>query len=105
MAKAKLGEHSKIWAFVGVFFSLLGFLLVLIFQKKDKYAMYYAKHGLALFLFAVVISVLAWIPVLGYWIDLLGSILLLIAWIVSIVYAFSGEQKKIPLVTDVANIF
>jgi uncharacterized membrane protein len=101
----KLNEHSKIWAFVGVFFSILGFFAVLLFQKEDEYAMYYAKLGLSLFLFALLISVLAWVPVVGFFIDVGGSIILIGVWIVCIVNSLSGKKKRVPVISDLADKF
>tara|TARA_Y100000310_G_scaffold345502_1_gene465700 strand:+ start:1361 stop:1681 length:321 start_codon:yes stop_codon:yes gene_type:complete len=101
MAK-KSNDDSKIWAFLGVFLTLLGFILVLLTRKKDKYAMYYAKHGLVLFIAWVVITVVSMIPFLGWIIYMIGAVLLLIAWIVIMVAAFSGEMKSFPVITELA---
>ena len=100
-------EEGKIFAFLGVFLGLIGFLIVLLAKKENKYAMFYAKQGLVLFIVAVIVSVVAmflvFIPFLGWftiWVLQLG---LLALWIIGIVYAFSGEEKDIPLIGDVAR--
>jgi len=37
-------EEGKMFAFLGVFLTIIGFVIVLLAKKDNKYAMYYAKH-------------------------------------------------------------
>ncbi|MBT3324380.1 DUF4870 domain-containing protein [archaeon] len=105
MAKKKKNDDSKVWAFLGVFLTLIGFLIVYLTKKNDKYAMYYAKHGLVLFIGWVVFAVLGVIPLIGWIFGLVGNLLLLVAWVVAWIGALSGEEKKIPVITDLAMKF
>ena len=101
--KSKKHEDGKIWAFLGVFLTLLGFILVLLARKDDKYAMYYAKHGLVLFVAWIVVSLLGIIPVIGWVVYLVGGILLLVLWVMAFIAALSGEKKRLPLITEFAE--
>ena len=67
--------------------------------------MYYAKHGLVLFIAWVIIGIISIIPFVGWIIYLVGAILLLIAWIMSFIAALSGEIKEIPVITTFAKKF
>ena len=97
-------EEGKIFAFLGVFLTLIGFLIVLLAKKENKYAMYYAKQGLVLFIAAVIISILSIIPIIGWFVIMpLGNLLLLILWIMGWVRALSGEMKPIPLIGKYAE--
>ena len=100
-------EDSKLYAFLGIFLPLVGFLIVYLTRKEDKYALFYAKQGLTLFIFAVAVSVvnmiLAWIPILGWLMSFTLGLCLLVIWIVGIVYAFSGEEKDIPIIGSIAH--
>ncbi|MBW2972397.1 hypothetical protein KY359_05150 [Candidatus Woesearchaeota archaeon] len=98
-------EEGKVFAFLGVFLTIIGFIIVLLAKKENKYAMYYAKQGLVLFVAYVILWIIGIIPVLGWIIAILGSILLLILWIIGWVYALSGEMKPIPLVGQFADKF
>ena len=102
MAK-KSKSDSQLWAFLGVFLTVFGFLLVLLTRKKDKYAMYYAKHGLVIFIGWVVVSVVSAIPIIGWIVYMVSAVLLLIAWIMLMVAAFSGEKKSFPIITELAE--
>ena len=105
---AKDGD-SKLFAFLGVFLTLIGLLIVYLAKKNDKYAMHYAKQGLVLFIAWivawVVMMVLAFVPVLGWIIDAVLYILLVVLWIIGIVYSLSGEMKDIPVIGSLAKNF
>ncbi len=98
-------EDGKAFAFLGVFLGIIGFVVVLLAKKDNKYAMYYAKQGLVLTIAWVIVSVIFMIPFLGWVIGGLGHILLLILWIIGWVYALSGEEKEIPLIGQFAKEF
>lgn len=106
MAKeSKEVADGKAFAFLGVFLTVIGFIIVILAKKDNKYAMYYAKQGLVLFIAYVIIWIIGMIPVLGWIVAILGSILLLILWIIGIAYSLSGEMKPIPIVGEFANKF
>lgn len=97
-------EDGKIFAFLGVFLTLIGFVIVLLAKKDNKYAMYYAKQGLILFIAYVIVAILGMIPIIGWFVILpIGYLIMLILWIIGIVYAFSGEMKPIPLIGKFAD--
>jgi uncharacterized membrane protein len=106
MAK-KDDSDTKLFAFLGVFLTLIGFIIVLLTKKEDKYAMYYAKQGLILFIAWViawvVMMIFAFVPVLGWIIDVLLWILLVVLWVIGIIYSLSGEQKPIPVIGALAE--
>ena len=102
MVKRK--DDKLIYAFLATFLGIIGFILVLILRKKDKYVMHYAKQSLVIFLIGVIAGVLqmffSWIPIIGWIIKLALNLLILGLWIISWVYALSGEMKDIPFVAD-----
>lgn len=94
-------------AFITTFFSIIGFIVYLLAWRKDKYAKYYAKQSLGVFIFAVVASiassVLSWIPILGVIISIGLNILVVLAWVLSWAHALSGKQKEIPVIGEYAK--
>jgi len=96
-------EEGKAWAFLGVFLSIIGFILVLLAKKDNKYAMYYAKQGLVLFIAWVICAIVMIIPILGWIIGAIGYLVVLVLWIIGIVYSLSGEQKPVPLIGKYAD--
>jgi uncharacterized membrane protein len=106
MAQKEL-EEGKVFAFLGIFLTLIGFIIVLLMKKDNKYAMHYAKQGLVLFIAYVIVAVagviLAFIPLIGWLIMFALWITLLILWIIGIIYSLSGEMKEIPIIGEFAK--
>jgi uncharacterized membrane protein len=65
--------------------------LVLNSSEKDEITSFYIRQLIGLYLFSIVIS---FIPV----INVLGWIITLVFWVISLVGAINGEQKEIPWV-------
>lgn len=85
--------------------SALGYLGILFFVPmlmfpKSKFAMFHANQALLLLLAAVIIQTVGWIiPVLGWFVILpLGSIFLLVLFIMGVVNAFGGKMQRLPLI-------
>lgn len=97
-------ENSKIYAFIATFLSIIGFIIVILLRRNDKYVMHYAKLSLVVFITAFVggiaVEILNFIPVLGPIINVAFNILIFISWVVSWVYSLSGEQKEIPIISN-----
>lgn len=100
-------EEGKIFAFLGVFLTIIGFLIVLLAKKENKYAMYYAKQGLVLFIAWVIVWVVAmvliFIPILGWLVMILLYICMLVLWIIGWINALSGVEKPIPIIGKYAE--
>lgn len=99
-------SDSKLFAFLGVLLGLIGFLIVLIARKNDKYAMYYGKQGLILFIAAVIVGAIGRLMVFtGWYIVSTLNFVLLILWIFGIVYSLSGKEKPVPIIGRLAEKF
>jgi len=71
----------------------IGWLIALIINssQKDEIASYYIRQTLGIFLFTLVISI---VPV----INIIGWIVGIIFWILSLIGAVNGEMKETPIV-------
>ena len=71
----------------------IGWLIALIVNssQKDEITSFYIRQLLGLYLFGLVIT---FIPV----INIIGWILVLIFWIMSLISAVNGEMKELPIV-------
>jgi uncharacterized membrane protein len=102
-------DDSTIYAFLATILSIIGFVIAIIAKRDDKYVMYYAKHSLVIFIIGcvggVLSAILSWIPIIGAIISLGIFIVVFLAWILSWIYALSGKQKIIPIITDWAMAF
>ncbi len=108
-------DESKIFAFLAYLLGIIGFVIVLVAKKDDKFAMYHAKQSLVLTIFAfvgwivliIVGIILGFIPILGIVLD----VLLLLAfwlsimalWILGMVNALTMKQKPLPIIGQYAE--
>ena len=106
---AKKNDDDKLFAFLGAFLTIIGFIVVYLTKKDSKYAMYYAKQGLvvgiAWFAVAIVSAFLAWIPVIGWLISSLAWLLVVILWFISWINALSDKMKPTPIIGQWADKF
>jgi len=100
-------DDKKIFAFLATFLSIIGFVIALMTKRKDKYVMYYAKHSLVIFVILVIVGIIGKIfliiPIAGDIINAALVIISIIVWLLSWIYALSGKEKYIPIVTEWAN--
>ena len=105
MAEDKEVQEGIVWAIIG-YLGIL-FLVPLLAKKDNKFALYHAKQGLVLFIAEivgwVVMMILAFIPIIGWIIDALIWIFLLVLFIVGIVNAATGKYKPLPVIGQIAE--
>lgn len=107
-SKMSSQDETKLFAFLGILLTVVGFLIAILVKRDDKYVMFYAKQGLVLFFLWVIVSVvnfiLSFIPVLG---GILGGLLIAfvaILWILGMVYSLSGKEQEIPIIGSYASM-
>lgn len=100
-------EEKRLFAFLATFLSVVGFVIALVAKRKDKYVMYYAKHSLIIFVLMIIAGaigkVFLLIPIAGDIINMALILLSLLVWVISWVYALTGKEKEIPIITTWAN--
>lgn len=96
-------EENKAMALL----SYLGLLVLipLLVKKDSPYTQFHAKQGLALLVAWVAIFIIGMIPILGWIVSLLGSILLLVLCIIGIINALNGQAKELPLIGQYGDKF
>ena len=99
-----MAKESKGWAVIGTL-PILGFILVYLTHKGDKYATYYAKQGLVLGIVGLVIHFALTILIITIPLILVWNLVLLVLWIISVVNAMSGKMKQTPLVGKFSSKF
>ena len=100
-------DNKILFAFLAAFLSIIGFIIALIAKRDDKYVMHYAKVSLVVFVVGVVGGAIGalfnWIPIIGSIIKFAISILILVIWVMSWLYALSGRIREIPIISDWAK--
>ncbi len=97
--KQKVSDESKIFAFLGIILTIVGFLIAIILKKEDKYIMHYSKQGLIFFIAWVFAGIISFIPIISW----IYNVFLIVLWIIGIIYSLSGEEKKVFIIGDLAE--
>lgn len=108
MAKNQVSKEddSKLFAFLATFLSIIGFIIALVAKKENKYVMFYAKQSLVIFIAYILAGIIFMIPLIGWFVlGPLAYLFVTIMWIISWVYALSGEQKEVPVLGKYAQKF
>lgn len=79
------------------------FLIPLLAKKDSDFAQYHAKQGMILFIFEIILWIVAMIPVLGWILGFVGWIFAFILFILGLVNALNGVKKPLPLIGGFAG--
>jgi uncharacterized membrane protein len=76
----------------------IGWIIALVvnMNQKEEYASFYIRQTLGLWVASVALTLVAWIPVLGLLVGLVGGIILFVFWLMSLIWSISGEKKEVP---------
>ena len=102
--KTALGLDENI---VGLLCYVLGWITGIIFlvlEKENKFVRFHAIQSLATFLtLFLIVTVIGWIPIIGWIISILITPLGLILWLLLMYKAYKGERFKLPIAGDFAE--
>ena len=96
-------DDDKLWGFLAVFLSIIGFIIVILLKKKSRYVMYYAKQSLVLFIVMVIANAVLLVPLLGWIIFPVLWLIVAVLWVIGWVNALSGKMKPIPVIGKYAD--
>jgi uncharacterized membrane protein len=89
-----LAALSYIWVLFVIPFAL---------GHKKPFIYEHAKQGLALFLLELVLSVIIWVPVIGWALGALGWLFVVVSAVIGIAHALSGKSYEIPFIGQYAR--
>ena len=102
-------NDNRFFAFIIVLLSIIGVVIYLIANKKDKYLKFYAKQSLVIFIFAIIVwglgIILNYIPILGEIINVILIVVLILIWVIEMIYALSGKESYTPIIGKFADKF
>ncbi|PIN89227.1 hypothetical protein COU57_06325 [Candidatus Pacearchaeota archaeon CG10_big_fil_rev_8_21_14_0_10_32_14] len=102
-------NDNRFFAFIIVLLSIIGVVIYLIANKKDKYTKFYTKQSLVIFIFAVIVwaigIVIKFIPILGQLINIILIVVTVILWVLAMLYALSGKETYTPVIGKFADKF
>jgi len=108
--KSSTGMEPKIAVLLAYLFSWLGGLIIWLIEKENKFVKWNALQALILGIVEAIIVILmiifGWIPFIGWLFVVIGWLALvaiLVAVIIAIVKAFSGETFRIPGISSLTD--
>ena len=94
-------EDNKVMAAIGYIGILC--LVPLLGGKNSPYCQFHGKQGLVLLIAWIAVFFLNVIPLLGWVLWYLASIILVIVSIIGIIKAYKGEKLELPVLADFAK--
>jgi uncharacterized membrane protein len=106
---SKPGRNAALLAYL---LPIFGWLYVLLFHRKDEFAIYHAKQSVMLTMtaigapvaWAVVAWIVSWLPLAGpiiaaalFALVILIYIFLAVTWVIGMVYALQAKVKPVPV--------
>lgn len=102
--KTSLGLAENIESLLCYVLGFVTGIVFLILEKENKTVKFHALQSTITFLALFVVGwILGRIPILGWLLNTLISLLELVLWIVLMVKAYKGEMFKLPVVGDIAE--
>lgn len=72
------------------------FCLIPLLKSKDEFVQFHAKQGLIIFFIELILSLVGWIPLVGW----LASVVVTIVALIGLIKALNGEKWKIPYIYE-----
>ena len=102
--KTSLGMDENVEGLLAYLLWWLTGIVLLLLEKESYFVRFHAMQSTVTFLFfTVAIKVFEFIPIIGWLIAYLLSLVAIIAWIVGMVKAYQGELYKFPIFGDLAE--
>jgi uncharacterized membrane protein len=97
--------QGNVYAIIAYLLGIVGALIVIFTQKKDKFAMFHAKQSVVLSIVAIVVGlVLGFIPIIGWAIGAtIYPLAVLAVFLWGTYKAYQGEWYEFPVVAEYAK--
>jgi len=114
MAKKETGkkgeDDEKLFAFLCYLISVIGVVIVLATKKeRGEFSRYHAGQGMALFIAAIVVwiiaAILGFIPIIGAVIAWILWVLILVLWVLGMVNALTDKKIRLPVIGQYGEKF
>ncbi len=94
-------EEGKTIAIIA-YITIIGLIIAFIMNndKKNSFAAFHIRQALGIGLFGLALGIVSYIPFIGWLISMLGSILILVLWIMGLISAINGERKPVPVIGE-----
>jgi uncharacterized membrane protein len=92
------GKTIAIIAYITIFGLIAAFIMNT--DKKNSFAAYHIRQSLGLGITGLALGVVNIIPILGWIVGILGSMLLIVLWVMGLISALNGQEKPVPVLGE-----
>lgn len=106
--KTELGIDENLEGALCYFAGILTGVLFLILEKDNKFVKFHAVQSIVVSIVAIVVltvvgTILLFIPIIGWLIDILLYLGAFCIWLLLMYKAYQGEKFKLPIAGDIAE--
>src|SRR5690554_625507 len=92
------GKNIEVLDYITIINLIIAFIINN--DKKNTFAAYHIRQCLGIALTSLALGVINVIPILGWIISILGSLFLIVLWIMGLISAINGEMKPVPVLGE-----
>lgn len=84
------------------YLTVFGLIAAIIMNKEPKnaFASYHIRQSLGLCVSGIVLFVIGLVPFIGWLISILGTIFIIILWLLGFINALNGYEKPVPVLGE-----
>ncbi|AFL81562.1 putative membrane protein [Aequorivita sublithincola DSM 14238] len=84
------------------YITIVGLIIAFVMnnEKKNSFAAYHIRQSLGLGITGLALSIINVIPILGWIVSILGSIFLIVLWVIGLMGAINGGEKPVPILGE-----
>jgi len=84
------------------YITIIGWLIAFVLNNNNRsqLASFHIRQFLGIFLTGVALGIVNIIPILGWIISIVGSVILVVLWVMGILSAVNMEQKPVPILGE-----
>lgn len=91
------GVSGKTIAIIA-YLTLIGLIIAYVLNnnQRDSFANFHIRQSLGLALAGLALGILGMVPILGWIVSFIGSIVLVVLWVRGLLNAINGKEKPVP---------
>jgi uncharacterized membrane protein len=103
-----VSEDERIWAFIAWLLNIVGAIIGLVLRPGSKYVRYWSYLSIAFFILLiitwVITFIIGFIPFIGFIINILIYLGIVIAYIIGLIKVLTIQWWKPPIIYNIAQI-
>lgn len=92
------GKTMAIIAYITIFGLIIAFIMNN--EKKNPFTAYHIRQSLGIGLTGLALSIASYVPFIGWLISLLGTILIIVLWVIALISAINAQEKPVPILGE-----